>query len=115
MKSKASIIIFPLVLSGCSASWEPIGNPPVTLQNAQNICQSLSLSQFPIKNEVATRSVEKQISIKCKAGENCDSSGYRYEKKLGVESYPLDVNKQSRREAFSSCMENNGWKNTSWL
>ncbi|AHG22281.1 hypothetical protein Z042_23770 [Chania multitudinisentens RB-25] len=110
MKNKVFIITLTIILSGCSTPWEPIGNPAMTLQNTQDVCKSSSLSLFPIKNEVATRSVEKQISIKCNNKENCDKSGYRYEKKLGVESYSLDVNKHSRQAAFSSCMEKNGWK-----
>ncbi|MHA7846767.1 hypothetical protein [Serratia sp. D1N4] len=114
---KLSISIFSaILLSGCSATWEPVGTPTVSLQDAKSICNDKALSQYPVKNEVATRSVEKQISLKCNKGSvDCNSSGYKYEKKLGVESYSLDVNINSRKKTFLSCMEKNGWENTNWL
>lgn len=118
MKPSYSFGILTVValLSGCSATWEPIGTPKLQLQEAKNICNDLALSQYPVKNEVATRSVEKQISVKCNKDEaGCESSGYKQVKKLGVESYPMDVNERSRAKSFLSCMEKNGWKDTSWL
>jgi shikimate 5-dehydrogenase len=50
-----------------------------------------------------------------KDDKDCNSSGYKIEQKLGVESYVMDVNVNSRKTAFLSCMEKNGWKKTSWL
>ncbi|MGL5424570.1 hypothetical protein [Serratia fonticola] len=115
--NKRLFAVFPaIILSGCAATWEPLGTPTMSLQEANNLCETESLAQYPVKNEVATRSVEKQVSLKCnKDDDGCNSSGYKYENKLGVESYPLDVNINSRKAAFTTCMTKNGWKNTSWL
>lgn len=114
---KCLLVICPVIaLSGCAATWEPLGSPALVLQEAKNLCEATSLSQFPIKNEVATRSVEKQVTIKCKKNDaDCTSSGYKYENKLGVESYPLDVNINSREKAFLACMEKNGWHHNGWF
>lgn len=116
MKKFSLAIFSAILLSGCSATWEPVGAPTLTLQQAKSLCDDTTLAQYPVKNEVATRSVEKQVSLKCKKDDaDCNSSGYKYENKLGVESYPMDVNLNSRKKAFSACMEKNGWHNTRWL
>ncbi|WP_440799977.1 hypothetical protein [Serratia marcescens] len=110
------MLVFVAILSGCSATWEPIGSPSLQLQEAKNLCGDVALSQYPVKNEVATRSAEKQITVKCNKDEaDCGSSGYKYVNKLGVESYAMDVNERSRSKSFLSCMAKNGWKDTSWL
>ncbi|AYM90333.1 hypothetical protein ACMV5I_00595 [Serratia sp. T13T92] len=115
--NKRLFAVFPaIILSGCAATWEPLGTPTLSLQEANSLCDTESLAQYPVKNEVATRSVEKQVSLKCnKDDDGCNSSGYKYENKLGVESYPLDVNINSRKAAFTACMAKQGWRNTSWL
>ncbi|MGL4485747.1 MAG: hypothetical protein ACRCUG_01800 [Yersinia sp. (in: enterobacteria)] len=116
MKKLSLAIFSAIMLSGCSVTWEPLNNPTLPLQEAKRLCDDTALAQYPVKNEVATRSVEKQITLMCKKDDkDCNSSGYKIEQKLGVESYVMDVNVNSRKTAFLSCMEKNGWKKTSWL
>lgn len=112
----ANIFFTTFMISGCSTSWEPMGQTILTLDESKNVCNTESLTRFPIKNEVAQRTVQKQVAVKCKAGGECPKSGYRYENKPALESYSMDVNKQSRNEDFSICMEKNGWRrDTKWF
>ncbi|AHK21491.1 hypothetical protein BF17_21120 [Yersinia similis] len=113
----SSVFLISFIISGCSSSWEPIGQAPLTLEATKSLCNSESLIRFPIKNEVAQRTIQQTVTIKCKTGEECSKNGgYKYENKSVLESYPMDVNKQSRNANFSDCMGKNGWqRETKWF
>ncbi|MDA5546261.1 hypothetical protein OP862_07010 [Yersinia massiliensis] len=116
MKKHSLAIFAALVLSGCATKWEPLNNPTLTLQEAKKLCHEKAQAQYPVRNEVATRSVQQPTYIKCnKKDDGCSSSGYKSDKVLGFESYAMDVNEDSRNSMFLACMETNGWKKPNWL
>lgn len=116
MRNLSLVIFATLVLSGCTTKWEPLNNPTLTLQETKKLCHGNALAQYPVRNEVATRSVQQPTFSKCnKKDDDCYSNGYKYEKIFGVESYSMDVNENSRNSVFLACMEQNGWKKLSLL
>lgn len=108
---KLTVIMMILLLFACSSTkWEPVGLPKWTYQEADSQCEFDAFKRFPVRNEVAQRTVYETITKRCKKSDECGKAE-TYEEKVPVtESYVLDVNKGSRYQEFTKCMKQKGWQ-----
>ncbi|AHF79255.1 Lipoprotein (plasmid) [Sodalis praecaptivus] len=116
MRKDLLIVISLFQLSGCTSQW--IMNRPTAedFSSARYACEAQSESKFPVKNEVAQRTVYSQHYEKCKKKEDCDGKKYTTIERPETESYVMDVNKDSRNSEFYRCMRQKGWeKEIKWL
>lgn len=100
------------LLSGCTSMWYPYeGAPP--FDEASSLCRSKGRMQFPIKNEVAYRTVYVKREEPCRgAGEKCDDEKRKinYVEHSEIETYVLDINEYDRDQEYTACMSRQGWR-----
>ncbi|SIP74041.1 hypothetical protein [Xenorhabdus innexi] len=111
MKKSVLLITISLLLTGCTIKWVPARSNPTPFHEANSECQSSALQQFPVKNEVAQTSQLRTVRNSC--GKDCS-----YEQSVPMtESYVIDVNQNSRNQAYGFCMQEKGWKQKTvyWL
>ncbi len=97
-------------LTACTTQWVPATGNPIPFNEATQICNDASLSLFPVKNEVAQRSVLKTVRQSCVNGVECGKDGYYNQSVPVTESYVMDVNQSSRNQYYNHCMKQKGWK-----
>lgn len=102
-------MLMSLLLLGCTSKWEPIGVPEWTYQEADSQCEFDSFKQFPVRNEVAQKTVYKKITKKCKKSDECGKAETYEDQVPATESYILDVNEDSRTREYGQCMKRKGW------
>ncbi|WP_071827266.1 hypothetical protein [Xenorhabdus doucetiae] len=110
MKKLTSSLIICLSLAGCTTQWVPTTSHPTPFSEATAECNLSASSLFPVKNEVAQRSTLKSVRQHCVNGVQCGKDGYYYQSVPMTESYVIDVNSDSRRGSYYSCMRQKGWK-----
>ncbi len=99
-----------LLLAACTSKWEPIGSPELTYQEADSKCEFDSFKLFPVRNEVAQKTVYKKITKKCKKSDECGDDKTYEEDAPATESYVMDVNENSRNKEYRLCMKRQGWQ-----
>lgn len=105
-----------LMLCGCSSQWVTNRSGAEAFTSARTACEIQSDKKFPVKNEVAQRTVYSQKYEACRKDEECNGKKYKKTERPETESYVMDVNKESRRNAFYSCMSVKGWEyETQWF
>lgn len=107
---KLTVILLCFLLCACTSKWEPIAPVEWTYQEADSQCEFDSFKRFPVRNEVAQRTVYETITKKCKKNDECGKEKTYEEKVPKTESYVLDVNKDSRHREYMSCMKRKGWQ-----
>lgn len=76
--------------------------------DATRYCKDISLGNYPVKNEVAQRTVYNKYREECNNNNKCGDDGYKRSDKPKIESYILDVNESSRYVSYLSCMKDKG-------
>lgn len=99
-----------LLLTGCSWQWVRHSHDAVALQPALASCTVESEQRFPVRNEVAQKTVYSEQSERCSKSEDCDGKKYKTVTRPRTESYALDVNAESRRNQMQACMAKKGWR-----
>ncbi|WP_081408661.1 hypothetical protein [Acinetobacter larvae] len=108
---KNILLILPLLcLTACTSHWVAQDNHAPNLKSSKKLCEILAEEKFPVKNEVAMRTEQKDVYIPCPKKEDCDGKSYTYEKMPQLQSYVLDVNASDRYSSFRQCMADKGWK-----
>ncbi|TQI80948.1 hypothetical protein FHU10_4154 [Serratia fonticola] len=116
MRVVLTALALSMMLAGCSSQWVRDRADAEDFSLAKYGCEAQAESKFPVKNEVAQRTVYTDYYESCKKDENCDGDKYKTVKKPAIESYIMDVNKDSRRGLFNQCMNQKGWKSeTTWF
>ncbi|WP_233268257.1 hypothetical protein [Pantoea sp. BAV 3049] len=116
IKKYVKLPIITLILCGCSSQWVASRPGAEALSSARPACETQSEKKFPVKNEVAQRTVYSQKYETCKKNEECDGKKYKTTERPETESYVMDVNKDSRRNEFYGCMSVKGWEyETKWF
>ncbi len=112
------MVLVVLTTSGCVTEWVPRTNA-ADYSYSTNYCSTESKEQWPVKNEVAMRTVyvEKLETCREEDTSKCDVDGkYNRVQQPEIESYVMDVNQSSRRSAYTSCMWYWGWSEQErWL
>lgn len=109
MKSRLFILL-AFLLSGCSSVWVPVsGGSKFTQAEANAVCKPEALHLYPIKNEVAQRSVMAYVEKKCKKDDDCGKDKTYKEQTPVMESYVIDVNEDTRNNYYLECMVSKGW------
>nr|WP_282550447.1 MULTISPECIES: hypothetical protein [Providencia] len=102
--------LFILLLSGCTSVWVPVsGGSQYTQSEARATCKPEAMHLYPVKNEVAQRSVMSSVEKKCKKDDDCGKETTYKEQTPVTESYVLDVNENTRNNYYLECMETKGW------
>ncbi len=102
--------LFILLLSGCTSVWVPVsGGSQYTQSEATATCKPEAMHLYPVKNEVAQRSVMSSVEKKCKKDDDCGKDKTYKEQTPVTESYVLDVNEDTRNNHYLECMETKGW------
>lgn len=109
--SKCSFLVIAVfLLCGCSTQWIMTRSTAEAFSSAKYTCEAQSENKFPVKNEVAQRTKYSNHYEKCKNKKDCDGKDYTLTERPETESYVMDVNEGSRRQAFLSCMTQKGWE-----
>ena len=104
------VFLSVLLISGCTSVWIPVpGVDLYTQAEAETYCLKDAHKQYPEKNEVAQRSVMRDVEKKCKKDDDCGKDKTYKEQTPVTESYVLDVNEDSRNRYFYTCMKSKGW------
>ncbi|MEQ4786784.1 hypothetical protein ABN070_08870 [Morganella morganii] len=110
MMKNRLILVSVLLLSGCSSVWVEVpGGSEYTRAEANAFCEPESHKLYPVKNEVAQRSVMRDVEKRCKKDDDCGNSKTYKEQTPVTESYVMDVNEDSRNRYFYNCMKTKGW------
>ncbi|MGE8283230.1 MAG: hypothetical protein ACN6PX_05115 [Stenotrophomonas lactitubi] len=114
----AGLILAVVSTSGCVTEWVPRTNA-AEYSYSTDYCSTESRGQWPVKNEVAVRTVYVEQLEKCREDDKskCDVDGkYNRVQQPQIESYVMDVNESSRSSAYKSCMWYWGWSEQErWL
>ncbi|WP_244590528.1 hypothetical protein [Xenorhabdus mauleonii] len=97
-------------LTACTTQWVPATGNPTPFNEATQICNESASKIFPVKNEVAQKSVIRTVRQACVNGVQCGKEGYYNQSVPVTESYVIDVNRDSREQYFFNCMNQKGWK-----
>lgn len=104
------VFLSVLLISGCTSVWIPVpGIDLYTQAEAETYCLQDAHKQYPEKNEVAQRSVMRDVEKKCRKDDDCGKDKTYKEQTPVTESYVLDVNEESRNRYFYTCMKSKGW------
>lgn len=104
-----SVILIGL-LSGCTTVWINGRVDALPLAEAKMHCEGVAHQRFPVKNEVAQRSVvwdEQGTTVSSEGNERKHHPWHLRREKM--ESYIMDVNKPDRDAVFEQCMADDGW------
>ena len=72
MMKNRLILVSVLLLSGCSSVWVEVpGGSEYTRAEANAFCEPESHKLYPVKNEVAQRSVMRDVEKRCKKDDDC--------------------------------------------
>lgn len=114
----AALVLVMLSTSGCVTEWMPRANAK-DFSYSSNYCSVETKEQWPVKNEVAMRTVYVEQLEPCREEDKskCDVDGkYNRVQQPQIESYVMDVNQSSRSSAYTSCMWYWGWSEQErWL
>lgn len=74
-------------------------------------CRAQAGEHWPVRNEVATRTVYEDQRVPCRIDEVCAIDGkYNLVPMPKLESYIVDVNASDRSSEFGDCMAGAGWQ-----
>ncbi|MDX7988082.1 hypothetical protein FE392_12175 [Xenorhabdus sp. 12] len=73
------------------------------------MCHESALKLFPVKNEVASRTVFNTMRQRCANSDLCGKERYFDQTFPTNESYAMDVNQDSRGRHMRNCMNREGW------
>ncbi|AXF77062.1 hypothetical protein LU631_21270 [Erwinia tracheiphila] len=110
MKSISSIILLPFLLCGCSSHWIKNRATAEDFLTAKTFCEAQAENKFPVKNEVAQKTIYSKKYEKCKKNDDCEGKKYKTTERPETQSYVMDVNDDSRRRSFYQCMSIKGWE-----
>lgn len=110
MRISLILLFLVTVLSGCSTQWVKNRFNAEDFSFAKEICEEKAGNKFPVKNEVAQRTKYTRFYETCLKNEICDGNKYKTVRQPEIESYVMDVNKDSRDNFFYQCMSQLGWK-----
>ncbi|MCF7751790.1 hypothetical protein KQ945_13615 [Bacillus subtilis subsp. subtilis] len=99
-----------LLLTGCSWQWVRHSHDAVALQPALASCTIEAEQRFPVRNEVAQKTVYADQYERCRKTADCDGKKYARVSRPHTESYSMDVNADSRRDQMDGCMMRKGWR-----
>lgn len=103
--------ILPVILiTGCAGKWVKSNPDAMDYSSSVTACQKISSEKFPVKNEVAQGTDFEMRYRQCNDKSKCDGKDYKYVEEPVTKSYAMDVNKNSRKDAFLDCMNVNGWE-----
>ncbi|WP_167371923.1 hypothetical protein [Xenorhabdus beddingii] len=105
MKKLTFFIMISLSLAGCTTQWVPATSSPTPFSEAKTTCYYSASRLFPVKNEVAQRTELRTVTHPCETKKGTCSYSIPT-----LESYVIDVNRDSRNNMYDSCMQQNGWK-----
>lgn len=97
-------------ITGCAGKWVNNGSNNELFGSADSACRVEARSEFPIRNEVAQRTKFEQQVENCKKKEDCDGKKFKVTQVPTIESYAMDVNKDSREDHYIACMKKRGWE-----
>ncbi len=97
-------------LTACTTQWVPATGNPTPFNEANQICNDVSSRLFPVKNEVAQKSVLQTVRQSCVNGVKYEKDCYYNQSVPVTESYVIDVNRDSRNQYYYNCMQQKGWK-----
>ncbi|HGJ5854683.1 MAG TPA: hypothetical protein ACHBZ9_10520 [Arsenophonus nasoniae] len=110
MKRVLTAMVLATLISGCASQWVRNSLNAEDFSVAEIFCREQSENKFPVKNEVAQRTNVKRHETWQK--------NEKYQTVLipEIDSYIIDVNKDSRRQFFYDCMSQKGWESEiKWL
>jgi len=105
------VISVVLASSGCAMEWVRMdaAAPPFGATHAG--CRAQAGEHWPVRNEVATRTVYEDQRVPCRLDEVCAIDGkYNMVPMPKEESYIVDVNASDRSSEFNACMAGAGWQ-----
>lgn len=110
------LLLCALLVNGCSSQWVKHRADAQNFADASASCSRQAKQEFPVKNEVAQRTQYTTRYEKCSDTQACNGKKYRSVDRPEIDSYVMDVNHDSREDAYEQCMLDAGWQNeTTWL
>jgi hypothetical protein len=100
-----------LACSGCTMEWVKMDAGARPFGPAHSSCAARADDHWPVRNEVATRTVYEDRKVPCRLDEVCTIDGkYNMVPMPKEESYIVDVNASDRGSEFRGCMAGAGWQ-----
>ncbi|KAF1017312.1 MAG: hypothetical protein GAK31_00575 [Stenotrophomonas maltophilia] len=100
-----------LVSSGCAMEWVRMDREAPAFGPTHTGCRAKAGEHWPVRNEVATRTVYEDQRVPCRLDETCTIDGkYNMVPMPKLESYIVDVNASDRSSEYSDCMAGAGWQ-----
>mgnify|MGYP003689222055 FL=1 len=100
-----------LASSGCAMEWVKMDASARPFGPAHSSCMARAGDHWPVRNEVATRTVYEDRKVPCRLDEVCTIDGkYNLVPMPKEESYIVDVNASDRSSEFRACMAGAGWQ-----
>ncbi|KRG50102.1 hypothetical protein [Stenotrophomonas beteli] len=100
-----------LACSGCTMEWVKMDPGARSFGPAHSSCKARADDHWPVRNEVATRTVYEDRKVPCRLDEVCTIDGkYNMVPMPKEESYIVDVNASDRSSEFNACMAGAGWQ-----
>jgi len=105
------VIGIMLASSGCTMEWVKMDAGARSFGPAHSSCRAQADDHWPVRNEVATRTVYEDRKVPCRLDEVCAIDGkYNMVPMPKEESYIVDVNASDRSSEFNACMAGAGWQ-----
>ncbi|MEG0193806.1 MAG: hypothetical protein RR831_03955 [Stenotrophomonas sp.] len=105
------VIGIVLASSGCTMEWVRMDAAARPFGPAHSSCRAQADDHWPVRNEVATRTVYEDRKVPCRLDEVCAIDGkYNMVPMPKEESYIVDVNASDRSSEFNACMAGAGWQ-----
>lgn len=105
------VIGIALASSGCTMEWVRMDAGARPFGPAHSSCRAQADDRWPVRNEVATRTVYEDRKVPCRLDEVCAIDGkYNMVPMPKEESYIVDVNASDRSSEFGACMAGAGWQ-----
>ncbi|MFG6067337.1 hypothetical protein K5K93_03320 [Stenotrophomonas sp. DR822] len=105
------VIGIVLACSGCTMEWVKMDAGARSFGPAHSSCTARADDHWPVRNEVATRTVYEDRKVPCRLDEVCAIDGkYNLVPMPKEESYIVDVNASDRSSEFRACMAGAGWQ-----
>lgn len=116
VKIKFILLFATLMLSGCTTQWVKNSVNAEDFTISKGACEALSEDKYPVKNEVAQRTQYTSYYLPCGKRDDCKNEKYISGRRPEIQSYVMDVNKDSRQGLFNQCMKLRGWSSeTKWF
>ncbi|HGJ5866585.1 MULTISPECIES: hypothetical protein [Arsenophonus] len=103
MKLILIVVALVMLTSGCSSQWVRNSINAEKFSRTKTFCENQSENAFPVKNEIAQKTNITRHTI------FQESKKYQTVLIPVINSYVIDVNKDSRVKLFYSCMKKKGW------